>query len=202
VVLSVGEQRFALLVDEIITEQEVLMKNLGALLARVRHVAGATVLGNGEVVLVLNPGDLVKTALKSRPAGQPPARPLAPKAPRSVLVVEDSITSRTLLKNILQSAGYSVHTAVDGQQAWAVLQSRPVDLIVSDVEMPVLNGFELTEKIRADARLATLPVVLVTALGSLEHRRRGLEAGANGYVVISSFDQSNLLEVVGGLMPV
>jgi two-component system chemotaxis sensor kinase CheA len=113
-----------------------------------------------------------------------------------VLVVEDSITSRTLMKNILSASGYSVATAIDGADALTLLKSEEFDLVVSDVEMPRLDGFALTAAIRADQRLAALPVVLVTGLESRSDRERGIEAGANAYVVKSSFDQGGLLDVI------
>ncbi|MHB1174272.1 MAG: hybrid sensor histidine kinase/response regulator [Sulfuriferula sp.] len=201
VVLALGSQRIAFCVEDIVGEQEVLVKPLGPQLTRVRNVAGASVLGTGEVVPVLNVPDLLKSAVK---------RPMAPFAPaaekhaetesQSILVVEDSITSRALLKNILESAGYRVTTAVDGVDAYTALKTGTFDLIVSDVEMPRMDGFDLTAKVRADKQLAELPVVLVTALGSREHRERGIDAGANAYIVKSSFDQSNLLEVIGRLV--
>jgi two-component system chemotaxis sensor kinase CheA len=112
------------------------------------------------------------------------------------LVVEDSITSRTLLKGILETAGYQVKTAVDGVDAFTILREEQFDLVVSDVEMPRMNGLELTSRIRADHRLAQLPVALVTALESRQERERGIDVGANAYINKSSFDQSNLLEVV------
>ena len=117
-----------------------------------------------------------------------------------VLVVEDSVTARILLKNILETAGYEVRTAVDGIDAYALLKSEPFDLVVSDVDMPRMNGLDLTARIRADKKLAELPVVLVTALNSPADRERGIDAGANAYIVKSSFDQSNLLEVIGRLI--
>lgn len=101
-----------------------------------------------------------------------------------------------LLRGILESAGYNVKTAVDGMEAFTLLRAGTFDLVVSDVEMPRLNGFDLTAKIRADKKLAELPVVLVTALETREDRERGIDAGANAYIVKSSFDQSNLLEAV------
>jgi len=119
---------------------------------------------------------------------------------RSILVVEDSITARSLLKNILEAAGYSVTTAVDGIDAYTTLKTGAFDLIVSDVEMPRMDGFDLTVKVRADHQLAELPVVLVTALESREHRERGIDVGANAYIVKSSFDQSNLLEIIRRLL--
>lgn len=198
VVLRWGGQCVAFLVDEILAEQEVLVKSLGAQLSRVRNVAGATVLGTGKVIPVLNVSDLMQSALIAVPAAISTGE--TQEAPQSVLVAEDSITARTLLKSILQSAGYKVRTAVDGADALAVLKTEEFDLVVSDVEMPRMSGFELTARIRADPGLSELPVVLVTALASREDRERGIDAGANAYIVKSSFDQSNLLDAVRRLI--
>jgi two-component system chemotaxis sensor kinase CheA len=115
-------------------------------------------------------------------------------------VAEDSFTSRSLLRNILAFAGYQVSCAVDGLEALSLLQNETFDLLVSDLEMPRLDGFELTQRVRADSRLADLPVVLVTALDTPADRERGMAAGANAYLVKSSFEQSNLLEVVKRLI--
>src|SRR5205814_3673141 len=122
-------------------------------------------------------------------------KPAESKA-KSILVVEDSITSRMLLKGILQSAGYRVKTAVDGADAFAALRACHLDLVVSDVAMPRLNGFDLTAMIRADKQLAELPVVLVSSLENREDRQRGIDVGANAYLIKSRFDQSNLLEAI------
>jgi two-component system chemotaxis sensor kinase CheA len=105
-----------------------------------------------------------------------------------------------LIKNILESAGYRVKATVDGMEAFAALQDEPFDLVVSDVEMPRLSGFELTQKIRSTRELAETPVVLVTSLGSREHQEKGIEVGANAYIIKSNFDQNNLLEVVRRLI--
>jgi two-component system chemotaxis sensor kinase CheA len=115
-------------------------------------------------------------------------------------VTDDSITSRTLIKNILETAGYDVITAVDGVDAVTKALAGEFDLIVSDVDMPRMNGFELTAKIRKDKKLSEVPVVLVTALESREDREHGIDVGANAYIVKSSFDQSNLLEVIKKLL--
>ena len=202
VVLANAGKRIAFVVDEVLGDQEVLVKPLGPPLQRVRNVAGATVLGPGHVVPLLNVADLLKSAIHAsatRTASTPSVRH-EPVQARSVLVVEDSITSRALLKGILESAGYEVSTAVDGIDALTRLHARHFDLVVSDVEMPHLDGFDLTARLRADKRLADLPVVLVTALGSREDKERGVQVGANAYVVKSSFDQDNLLDVVRGLL--
>ncbi|MEJ1959784.1 MAG: hybrid sensor histidine kinase/response regulator [Nitrosomonadales bacterium] len=200
VVLGAGHERVAFQVEEILGEQEVLVKSLGRQLARVRNIVGASVLGTGQVVAVLNVPDLLKSAVRrAAPAPIAAAEP-GIVAKQSILVAEDSITSRSLLKNILESAGYLVTTAVDGVDAYTTLKTGTFNLIVSDVEMPRMDGFDLTAKVRADKQLANLPVVLVTALGSPEHRERGIDVGANAYIVKSSFDQSNLLEVVRQLI--
>jgi two-component system chemotaxis sensor kinase CheA len=197
IVLTSLEQRFAFLVDEVLQEQEVLVKGLGAQLKRVRNIAGATILGTGRVVPVLNVADLMKSAVQSAAAPRKETVPgQIPSGAGKILVAEDSITSRTLLKNILETAGFQVTTAVDGADALAQVRSNEFDLVVSDVDMPRMNGFELTAKIRADKKLGEMPVVLVTALESREDRERGIDAGANAYIVKSSFDQSNLMEIV------
>jgi two-component system chemotaxis sensor kinase CheA len=200
-VLGLGEQRVAFAVDAILDEQEVLVKPLRKPLSRVRNIAGATVLGSGRVAPILNVADLLKSARKSGGAARVAAvaKP-AETGTRTLLVVEDSITSRMLLKGILESAGYQVKTAVDGLEAFTLLRAEKFDLVVSDVEMPRLNGFDLTARIRADKKLSELPIVLVTALESREDRERGIDVGANAYLVKSSFDQSNLLDAVRRLV--
>jgi len=201
-VLKSQEKRIGFCVDEVLDEQEILIKNINRPLSRIRNIAAATILGSGKVVPVLNVSDLIKSAAIA--AGRPAkaAKPEAgvAAAKKSVLVVEDSITSRMLLKNILETSGYLVVTAVDGIDAMTRLKTEKFDAVVSDVDMPRMNGFNLTEKIRGDKKLAELPVVLVTALESREDRERGIDVGANAYIVKSSFDQSNLLEVIRRLI--
>jgi two-component system, chemotaxis family, sensor kinase CheA len=204
-VLGQGGVRIAFGIEEILGEQEVLVKALGPQLVRVRNVAGASVLGTGQVVPVLNVSDLLKSAarhvvLPALPDDQPTPGKLGRADKPSILVVEDSITSRSLLTGILESAGYRVTAAVDGIDGYTTLKTGTFDLVVSDVEMPRMDGFDFTAKVRADKKLAQLPVVLVTALESREHRERGIDAGANAYIVKSSFDQSNLLEVIRRLL--
>lgn len=202
IILGSNGQRVAFAVDEVLDEQEVLVKPLAKPLLRVRNVAAATVLGSGRVAPILNVADLLKSARKLAGA---PTRLTTGAAPaqadaRTILVAEDSITSRMLLKGILESAGYKVKTAVDGMEAFTLLRAESFDLLVSDVEMPRLNGFDLTARIRADKKLAELPVVLVTALETRDDRERGIDAGANAYIVKSSLDQSNLIEAIRRLI--
>ncbi len=201
VVLRWTDQRIAFVVDDVLREEEVLVKPLRKPLVRVQNIAGATVLGSGKPAPILNVTDLMKSA-QSR-GGEAP-QPAAQSTPRTsikhILVAEDSITSRMLLKGILESAGYQVRTAVDGVDAFTILRENQFDLVVSDVEMPRMNGFDLAGRIRADKRLGDLPVILVTALESQQERERGIDAGASAYIIKSNFDQSNLLEAIRRLI--
>jgi two-component system chemotaxis sensor kinase CheA len=201
IILAAEGKDIAFIVEEVLEEQQFLVKSLGRQLNSVRNIAGAAVLGNGRIVPVINIQDLMKSAVRAVETGS-----IIPEAEGSVLknkkilVAEDSITSRILLKNILEAAGYQVVTAVDGADAFAQVRQGEFDLVVSDVDMPRMNGFELTTGIRADKKLSELPVVLVTALELREDRERGINAGANAYIVKANFDQSNLLEVIKKLI--
>lgn len=204
VVLGPAEKRIGFAVDAVLSELEVLVKSIGKPLHRVRNVAGATILASGAPAVILNTDDLLRSAVRLAGAGGRRSANAGEtgeeKRARQILVTDDSITSRMLLKNILESAGYAVTTAIDGVEALTVLKSRDFDLLVSDVEMPRMDGFDLTAKVRADQKLAELPVVLVTALGTREHQERGIDVGASAYIVKSNFDQSNLLEVIRKLL--
>lgn len=199
VILSVGDERFGLMVDELIDEFEVVLKLQSKLLKRVRNVSGATILDTGEVCMVLNPHDLLKTLRKqSGTATDVPVEKITVK--KVLLLAEDSITTRTQEKRILENAGYEVVPAVDGVDAYNKLGTRPFDAVISDIEMPNMSGLVLTEKIRADRKYAELPIILVTSLASEADQQRGLNAGANAYIAKPSFDQRVLLEVLQKLV--
>src|SRR6266536_2734850 len=149
--LSAQGAQVALLVDRLTGTHELVVKSLPAPLVRVRHIAGAAVLGSGEVAMILNAADLVASVERGEPRSAGTLS-LPDGGPATVLVAEDSITTRTLEKNLLEAAGYRVEVAADGQAAWRLLQSSDCDLVVADIEMPELDGFELTAKIRADPR--------------------------------------------------
>jgi two-component system, chemotaxis family, sensor kinase CheA len=169
----------------------------------VRNVGGAAVLGSGETILILNPSDLLKSGLRRgllAPGPIATAETAATRRRARVLVVDDSLTTRTLERSILEAAGYDVSVAADGVEALTVLRADPVDLVISDVDMPRLDGFGLTAEIRRDAALRQLPVVLVTSLAAPEHRERGVAVGADAYIVKSSFDQAQLLDTIGRLL--
>jgi two-component system chemotaxis sensor kinase CheA len=154
------------------------------------------------VALVLDPVAAVSAGLAaaSGTALAGASRGPAEAKPGTILVVDDSITTRTLEQSIFEAAGYEVATAVDGAEAWKWLQERTCDLVVADVEMPRMDGFALCEAVRASPRLKQIPVVLVTALEGPEDRARGLEAGADAYLGKSSFDQQGLLDTVRQLI--
>lgn len=201
VVLVSGENRIAFQVDEVLDEHQVLVKGLGKLLHRVKNISGATILGSGKIIPVLHIADLMLSAIRTADSIKPtPVEKSTLIKFGKILVAEDSITSRTLLKSILETAGYQVTVTVDGVDAYARAKSDEFDLIVSDVDMPRMNGFELTAKIRSDKNLSEIPVVLVTSLESRDDRERGIEAGADAYIIKSSFDQGNLLEVIKKLI--
>lgn len=202
VILGMGAERAGFVVSALLAEQEVVVKDLGPRLPRIRNVTGATILPTGRIALLLNSVDLIRTAL-GIPAGRvsPVALAARPEArAKRLLVVEDSVTTRALVKSILEAAGYEVMAAADGVEAWQILLEKEPDLVVSDVEMPRMDGFALTEAIRASKRFRNLPVILVTALKSEQDRMRGLEVGADAYLVKSAFDQSNLIQTIQQLL--
>lgn len=201
-VLGASDQQIAFSVNAILNEQEVLVKNLGRQLSRVRNVSAGTVLASGQVALILNVSDLILSAMRMTGPSlvAHTQKSQIEHARKSILVVEDSITSRMLLKNILESAGYEVQTAVDGIDAWTTLKTSNFDVVVSDIEMPRMDGFELTSKIRTEEKFRNLPVVIVTSLESREDKERGIDVGANAYIVKSGFEQNNLLSVIKRLI--
>lgn len=206
VILAAAERRLAFAVDKLESEQEVVIKPLGMQLQRVLGLAGATVMGNGEVVLILNAADLIKLALRGerRSVFDPSTvseSHTSSRTKRHILIVDDSITTRTLEKNILEAAGYFVQVATDGTEVMnAIAASGIPDLLISDVAMPRMDGFELTRRIKSDPNLAHLPVILVTSLESPEDKAMGIEVGADAYIVKGSFDQNNLLETIQQLI--
>ncbi|MEO8493756.1 MAG: response regulator [Planctomycetota bacterium] len=188
--LVTGEGReLAVAVDDLEDESEVLLKPLGYPLTGLTGLVGATIRADGSVQLVL---DLTDRAFAKARAVH--ARPeVARKAAGRILIVDDSPTTRAVLRKVFTAAGYVVLTATDGIDAWERLGTQRVDVVISDVEMPRLNGFDLARRIKSKF---TLPVILVTGMEKEEHRREGLAAGADAYVVKSTFEDKGLLEIV------
>ena len=195
IVLALGGERIALGVDEVIGGQELVVSSLGRICTPVTHLAGAALLDDGTVVGVLNAAEILARARRGAAAG----RAEAPR-PR-IVVADDSSTTRAAMKTILEIAGYAVAPAADGEEALRQLAESPCQLLVTDVQMPRLDGLGLTRRVRADPRLRSLPVVLVTSLDSAEDRAAGLEAGADAYLVKREVERGMLLETVRRLLP-
>ena len=200
VVLKVGLERLGIFVDELIDQQDIVLKPHSQLLKRVRNISGATILGSGEVCMVLSPQDLIRSA-----GGQEMEPLLVDWEPShvqsKVLLVEDSIPIRTQVRRILEGVGYQVTTAVDGLDGLDKLQQEgPFDAVVSDVEMPNLDGLGLTTQIRENTKYENLPIVLVTTLAQDEDKQRGHDAGASAYITKGDFDQSLLIDTLRRLI--
>lgn len=204
VVVSKGWQRVALLVEEIISEREIVIKRLKPPLKSVRNVMGATFVGSSDVIVVLNPDDLVVSALRLGNAAQPSVQQQVAVEKEGnaahILVVDDSITIRTFEKTLLEACGYQVTVAVNGKAAWSVLQQQNFDLIITDIEMPLMNGFELSERIKRSEKFRNIPIVVVSSLNSEAEKRRGIEVGANAYIVKHQFESRVLLDVIQQLI--
>ena len=200
IILSVNNERMGVIVDELIDEQEVVLKPQSAILKSVRNVSGATLLATGEVCMVLNPNDMLKT-LRRQEAPTPPEIPAEKEVRKKIiLLVEDSIVTRTQERRILEGAGYKVVISVDGIDALNKLSSQSFDAVISDIVMPNMDGLTLTEKIRKDTKYKELPVILVTTLSSDEDRKKGMDVGANAYIAKPTFDQKMLLEIMERLI--
>lgn len=200
IIVQAEDTQIGFVVDKLLGDQEILHKNLSAPLVRVRNVAGITTLGSGDLCLILNVSDLVKSAyVNFGRAASKPALPLETDrncGKKRVLVVDDSTTTRILQKNILTAAGYNVEIAVNGFDALSKMVSDEFDLVVSDVEMPEINGYELVERLRGSDRQKDIPIILVTSLASEHDKKRGMDAGANAYIVKSEFNQEELLTTI------
>jgi two-component system chemotaxis sensor kinase CheA len=204
VVGAAGRWR-AMACDTVLGDQEVVVKGLGPLLAGTRGYLGGAILGDGSVALILDPNQLVRgaeggSAPTVSATGVKPVEAKAPVAGSRILVVDDQVTARQLQRSILESAGYRVQTACDGREALDRIAENGVDMVMTDVEMPEMDGFELLRAIRGDAKRSSLPVVMVTGLGSDEQRQRGADEGADAYIVKKEYDQHTLLDVVSRLI--
>ncbi|HYH96319.1 hybrid sensor histidine kinase/response regulator [Hyalangium sp.] len=194
--LTLGKERVLYAIDEVVGQQDIVVRTLGPHLKGVVHLAGAAVLDDGRLVPVLNAPELLRAAA-------PSTRGISMgeiRRPR-ILVTDDSLTTRFAMKSLLEIAGYPVVTASDGEEAWEVLERTPCQLVVSDWQMPRLDGVGLTRRIRSHPTLNRIPVILVTSLDSPEERAAGLEAGADGYLVKREVERGRLLDLVRQLVP-
>jgi two-component system chemotaxis sensor kinase CheA len=202
VVLTFRDQLLGCLVDRVIGLQDVVVKGLGSQLKSLNYISGATLLGAGIPSLIISVADLfgARESTEGTRLREAHAARKAKSRRGRVLVVDDSITTRTMEKNILETHGYDVTVAVSGFDALEKLAGNRFDLMVSDVEMPEMTGFELTKKVRAQEATRDMPVIIVTSLATADDRRRGMEAGAQAYIVKGTFDQGTLLDTVEAMI--
>ena len=196
--LRSGEDRMAVIADEVSTNQEVVVKNVGPQVARLAGILGATILGNGEIVLIVNPVQLIVRAPEppqlTHRAGAVPQPPLpASQAPAHeaavtlaaaplIMVVDDSLTVRRVTQRLLERSGYEVLLAKDGVDAVRLLQDVRPDVMLVDIEMPRMDGFDLTRHVRGNELTRSIPIVMITSRTADKHRRMALELGVNAYL--------------------
>jgi two-component system chemotaxis sensor kinase CheA len=197
VVISSSHAVHAFRVQRLVGHRDLVIKGLGGLLPRIAALGGAAIEPDGSIVVVLDPDGLVERAGSARSV--PPESRAQVQMP-AILVVDDAITVRELERSILERAGYRVRVATNGQEALSLLLSEPSDLVLTDLEMPLMDGIALTETIRRTPSMQNTPVVILTSHDSDVDRRRGLEAGANAYIIKSGFDQQRLLSAVEQLV--
>ncbi len=197
-IVHAGSDKLGLIVDAVLDEADMVIKSLPAALKNLRLVSGVAIGSDNEVISVLNVASLIKFAREGR---QHIA--MAPKPEdrqKEILVVDDSINTRELEKNILEAYGYSVDVANDGIEALDKVNQRNYDLIITDIEMPKLDGFNLTARLKQSEQYREVPIIIVTSRARDEDKRRGIQSGANAYIVKGAFDQDNLINTVQNLI--
>ncbi|HQO29478.1 MAG TPA: response regulator, partial [Accumulibacter sp.] len=204
--LRSGSRRIALQIDELIGNQEIVVKNIGPQLARVIGVDGATVLGNGQVVLILNPVGLASRERASAANMPAPRKTSVPSEPSSasvpsVMIVDDSLTVRKITSRLLARVGYQVRLAKDGVDALEQLAGEIPDVMLLDIEMPRMDGFEVARNLRNDARLKNLPIIMITSRTADKHRRYAEELGVNHYLG-KPYQEDELLALIAGYINV
>jgi two-component system chemotaxis sensor kinase CheA len=201
VVLSDSARRHGFGVDRLLGQRDVVLKSLSRRLPHLPALAGASVEPDGSILLVLDPPGLIQRARRTGIGNEPRTPIHSPDLPRRrILVVDDALTVRELQRSILERAGFEVRIAADGSEALAKLAEEPSDLVLTDVEMPIMDGFALTEAIRAHPSVANIPVLILTSRASEADRQRGLDVGADGYIIKSGFDEGSLLTAVNRLL--
>lgn len=198
--LDAGGEQIAAAVDRVLFGKEIVVMTLGSQLRRVHRFMGATLLGDGAVVPILNPGELLEKAVRVEAAGGE-GRASDPRAARTVLVVDDSVSVRRVTCNLLKNAGLTAIPAKDGLDAQELLQrdGRRPDLVLLDVEMPRMDGYEFLASLRRDDRFRRTPVVMVTSRAGDKHRAKAMELGATDYLV-KPFEDRKLLSLVQQLI--
>jgi two-component system chemotaxis sensor kinase CheA len=202
VVVKQRDQVIACTIDKNHGTAEIVVKGLGGQLKRVRHTFGATILGDGNPALILDVPDIFAAAEGVSTKGMRHAIQESQSfvSRGHVLVVDDSVTTRTMEKSILVANGYEVVIAISAEDALEKVRNATFDLVITDIEMPGLNGFELTEKLRSMDEYRHLPVIIVSSLSKDEHKRKAIEVGAQAYIVKGSFEQGTMLDTVEALI--
>ncbi len=196
VLIRAGEHSTALVTDELVGSREIVVKSLGPQISAIRGIAGATILGDGRIVIILDMGALVRSEWRSRPADTV----AEPRERRTVaLVVDDSITVRRVTQRLLERNGMRVVTAKDGVEAVSILQDLKPDVILLDIEMPRMDGYEVAAHVRNEPRLRDVPIVMVTSRVSEKHRARAIELGVNDYLG-KPYQESQLLDAIEPLV--
>ncbi len=200
IIVRTGNEKTGFIVDAILDEEDMVIKSLPDLLKGVRLVSGVTISGRNEIIAVLNV-PAVMTAARGATTAWPGSEAAAGRHREiNILVVDDSISTREIERDILEAYGYRVTIAGDGIEALEKAGNSTFDLVITDIEMPRLNGFAFTERLRADPTYRDVPVIIVTSREKDEDKRRGLQVGASAYIVKGAFDQSNLVETVQNLV--
>ena len=201
VLLGTAAGSHAFQVETVLQKRDVVVRGLTGRLRDLKAVSGASIEPNGSILLVLDVSTLIERSNAiADSASRVPEKATGPARQLSVMVVDDALMVRELQRSILERGGYAVRTATDGAEALAMLAEQPADLVVTDLEMPNVDGFMLTSSIRAHPRLANIPVLIVSSRASEEDHQRGLDAGADGYIVKTSFDEAGLLSAVSRLL--
>jgi two-component system chemotaxis sensor kinase CheA len=200
VLLGTAESSHAFQVETVLRKRDVVVRGLTGRLRDLKSVSGASIEPNGTILLVLDVPNLLARAASATIASEVSDKPAGPPPQLSVMVVDDALMVRELQRSILERGGYAVRTASDGAEALGMLAELPADLVVTDVEMPKLDGLQLIRSIRRHPRLANTPILIVSSHGSDEDHQRGLDAGADAYIVKTSFDEVGLLSAVSRLL--
>ncbi len=198
IIVRMGNEKVGLIVDHIVDEENMVIKSLPSHMRNIPLVSGITLSGKNEIINVLNIPAVIDAAREVREFRA--SKDAADKKSIRILVVDDSINTREIEQNILEAYGYNVTLAVDGMEALEKTKNFSYDLIITDVEMPRLDGFSLTERLRASEEYKGTPIIIVTSREKEEDKRRGIRVGADAYIVKGAFDQSNLLETVQNLV--
>ena len=197
ILVRAGERSAALVTDELVGSREIVLKSVGPQIASVRGIAGATILGDGRIVIILDVGALVRSEWRSR-VPESEARPARDDRIFAV-VVDDSITVRRVTQRLLERNGMRVLTANDGIEALSLLQEHVPDVILLDIEMPRMDGYEVAAHVRGDPRLADVPIIMITSRVGEKHRARAIEIGVDDYLG-KPYQESQLLDAVEALV--